>query len=71
MTYIRNADAGGGVTVAQRSAPTSGLDSAFDVWGPDRPHMWTRSDPRGSSEGRSARREDAGETAVNRHGAAG
>lgn len=51
MTYIGDADAVGGVTVARRSAPTSGLDSAFDVWGPDRPHMWTRSDPRGLSEG--------------------
>ncbi|XP_056872747.1 matrilin-3a isoform X1 [Takifugu flavidus] len=45
LTHLRDADA------ARRSAPSSGLDSACDVSGPDRPHMWTRSDPRGSSEG--------------------
>lgn len=36
---------------APRSAPSSGLDGAFDASGPDRPHMWTRSDARGSSGG--------------------
>lgn len=66
VTHIRGADAARGVAVARRSAPSSGLDSAFDVSGPGRPHMWTRSDPRGSSEGKDA----AEAAAVRRRGAA-
>lgn len=50
MTYIRDANAVGGVSEVPRSAPTSGLDSAFDVSDPDALHKWTRSDPPGSSE---------------------
>lgn len=50
MTYNRDSNAVGGVTEVPRSAPTSGLDSAFDVSDPDALHMWTRSDPLGSPE---------------------
>lgn len=50
VNYNRDANAVGGVTEVPRSAPTSGLDSAFDVSDPDALHMWTRSDPLGSPE---------------------
>lgn len=53
LTHIRDTDGNrpGSAAVARRSAPSSGLDGACDVSGPDRAHMWRRWDPRGSSEG--------------------